>query len=230
MSRLLVSSCLIALVFCVVQPQAWAQETSPDPPAAEATAPAEAEVEAEAEASDDVKKAEEPVEKEPVEAKVANEAKSELPQQLEHIAKSVDDSATAKETTAGILTPIYRVAEALKFPAFYWVAFALMFAGVVGFALQLVIGKLVVFAHFGFSLREILSDLLGFVISMVGLVLTTQAATQNSTFTQSPFAVISASVVGLILGVLLYFWGQRQEVEAVRGRAAVAAENARKKK
>ncbi|EAQ81358.1 hypothetical protein [Blastopirellula marina] len=215
MSRLLTLIFLLALACCVVQPQAWAQEENPDPPAVAETAPAE-------EAP--------PIKEESAEPEVANEPKSDLPQQLDEIAKSVDHSEAAQETSAGILTPIYRVAEALEFPAFHWIAFALMLSGVVGFALQLVIGKLVVFAHYGFSLREILSDALGFVISAVGLVLTTQAAVQNSTFTQSPFAVISASLVGLLLGVTLYFWGQSQEVEAVRGRIAAAEESARKKK
>ncbi|MBI1247788.1 hypothetical protein GC197_08050 [bacterium] len=152
----------------------------------------------------------------------AENVAEEVPQKLDDLASQVDQSKAAQATTAGILTPLYRMAEALEFPAFHWIAFALMFAGVVGFALQLVIGKLVVFAHMGFSLKEILSDALGLVISLLGLMFTTQAAAQNSTFTQSPFAVLSASVLGLVIGLFLYSWGQSQEVEAVRGRRAAA--------
>jgi hypothetical protein len=59
-------------------------------------------------------------------------------------------------------------------------------------------------------------------------VLTTQAAAENSTFTQSAAAVLSASVAGLVLGFILYRWGQAQELQAVTGR--VAAENATSKK
>lgn len=219
---------VVAVLLCgAMAPTVWAQDAEPAPAATEDAAPAEAGEPAEAEKAAE-KPAADAVAEEVAEA--GESAESHLSKQVDDIAKSVDESEMAQETTAGILTPIYRVAEALEFPAFHWIAFALMLSGVVGFALQLVIGKLVVFAHFGFSMREILSDLLGFVISAVGLVLTTQAAAQNSTFTQSPFAVISASVVGLIVGVILYAWGQSQEVDAVRGRAAAAKEKTVEKK
>ena len=223
MSRFVAAILLITLVCCVVASPVWAQEAEAPPVEEAATVEAGSPDADEAKAVDNDAAAPEPQE--------VNEPEGELPDQLKDIAKEVDDSETAKETSAGILTPIYMVAEALEFPAFHWLAFALMLAGVIGFALQLVIGKLVVFAHLGFSLREILSDVLSFVISLIGLVLTTQAAAQNSTFTQSPFAVLSASLLGLILGIMLYFWGQAQEVEAVKGRTAAAAEaRARDKK
>jgi hypothetical protein len=48
--------------------------------------------------------------------------------------------------------------------------------------------------------------------------LTTQAAAENSTFTQSPFAVLSAAAVGIVVGFLHYRWGQSQELAAVEGR------------
>ena len=127
----------------------------------------------------------------------------------------------AKTAAAGILQPIYAVAETLAFPAFHWVAFALMASGVVSYSLQLVLGKLIVLSRMGFSFKEIASDAVGLAISIFGLVLTTQAAAENSTFTQSPFAVISATVVGFIIGVILYFWGQSQELQAAAGRAKV---------
>ena len=189
-----------------------AQEAQPDP-AAEATAKPDAPMPpAENKEADKADAAQADVEK----------IAEEVPQKLDNLASQVNQSKTAQATTAGILTPLYHLAEALEFPAFHWIAFALMFAGVVGFALQLIIGKLVVFAHMGFSLKEILSDALGLVISLLGLMFTTQAAAQNSTFTQSPFAVLSASLLGLVIGLFLYSWGKSQEVEAVRGRRAVA--------
>ncbi len=223
MSRFIASIVLITLIGCCIASVAWAQDAATPPVEEAATVEAGSPDADETPAADSDAGVAEPEE--------VNEPEGELPDQLKDIAKEVDDSETAKETSAGILTPIYMVAEALEFPAFHWLAFALMLAGVIGFALQLVIGKLVVFAHLGFSLREILSDVLSFVISLFGLVLTTQAAAQNSTFTQSPFAVLSASLLGLILGIMLYFWGQAQEVEAVKGRTAAAAEaRAREKK
>ncbi len=103
-----------------------------------------------------------------------------------------------------------------------------MAAGVVGYGLQLVLGKLVVLTRMGFSFTEIISDAFGLVISLVGLVLTTQAAVENSTFTQSPSSVLSATVVGAIVGLLLYRWGQAQELQATKGRSVQAAQAPRK--
>jgi hypothetical protein len=139
------------------------------------------------------------------------------------VARSVDASAEAQEVSAGILRPIYRLAEAFSFPAFHWLAFAVMVAGVASFALQLTVGKLIVLSRLGFSPSEVLSDALGLVVSLVGLVLTTQAAAENSDFTTSAAAVLSATVVGAISGFVFYLWGQRQELQAVAGRKLTLA-------
>ncbi len=144
----------------------------------------------------------------------ANEARSKA----EEIAAKIDQSEQAHEVSAGILKHIYKLAEFLSFPAFHWLAFGAMVAGVVSFSLQLVLAKLLLLSRMHLSFREILSDGLGLVISLTGLVLTTQAAAQNSNFTQSPAAVLSATAVGVVTGFILYVWGQRQEVQAVAGR------------
>lgn len=142
-------------------------------------------------------------------------------EEVDKIAKVVDEDPRAKTVAAGILQPIYLLAEKLAFPSFHWLAFGLMCAGVVSYLLQLVLGKLIVLTRMGFSLKEILSDIIGLAISLVGLVLTTQAAAENSTFTQSPAAVLSAAILGTILGFILYTWGQSQELQAVAGRTTV---------
>jgi hypothetical protein len=154
----------------------------------------------------------------PETAERAEQVLEDTRQTVESIAQDVDKSQTAQEVSAGILKPIYLLAEHLAFPMFHWVAFALMAAGVVGFALQLVLAKLVVLSKFSFSLREILSDAIGLAISLFGLVLTTQAAAENSTFTQSPALVLSAAALGILVGFLHYRWGQSQELAAVEGR------------
>jgi hypothetical protein len=136
---------------------------------------------------------------------------------VERMAEDVDKSKQAQEASAGILKHIYLLAERLSFPAFHWIAFAVMVTGVVSFALQLVLAKLVVLSKLSLSLTEILSDALGLVISLTGLVLTTQAAAENSNFTQSPAAVLSATAVGVLVGFIFYLWGQSQEVRAVEG-------------
>jgi predicted outer membrane protein len=143
----------------------------------------------------------------------------ETKQSVDKIAKTVDQDPRAKEASAGLLTFIYKIAERLSFPAFHWVAFAIMVAGVVSYAFQLVLGKLALLFRGSLNLAEILSDAKALVISLVGLVLTTQAAAENSTFTQSPFAVLSSTAVGAIVGLVFYRWGQRLEVEAAIGRS-----------
>ncbi len=183
---------------------------------------------ASAEASESETVSETPQEVQETAQETAQEIASKAKQHAESFAADVDASEQAQEVSAGILEPIYLLAESLEFPAFHWLAFALMAAGVVSFALQLVLGKLVALAKRGFSVTEILSDAVGFCISAIGLVLTTQAAAQNSTFTQSAFAVISATVVGAGFGFILYVWGQRQELQAIDARNA-AAKQARKK-
>lgn len=143
-----------------------------------------------------------------------------LSEKSDEMLNQVDSSREAKEISAGILDPIYDLAEAIAFPAFHWVAFALMVSGVISFALQLVLGKLVVLMKAGFDLGEILMDAQSLLISLIGLVLTTQAAAQNSTFTQSPAAVLSSAGVGAVIGFVFYLWGQSKEIQALKGRRA----------
>ena len=137
---------------------------------------------------------------------------------VQEIAKKVDQDESAQKASSGILNQIAKLANLLSFPTFHWVAFAAMTAGVVSFSLQLVLAKFVVLTRMSLSVREIISDALGLFISLIGLVLTTQAATQNSSFTQTPASVLSATAVGAVVGLILYVWGQRQEVEAAEGR------------
>ena len=80
--------------------------------------------------------------------------KAQAEDEVSKIAKTIDQDPRAKSVSAGILEPIYQVAEALAFPAFHWLAFALMSAGVFSYALQLVLGKLVVLTRMGFSLER----------------------------------------------------------------------------
>jgi hypothetical protein len=151
-------------------------------------------------------------------------------EKLEDITEQVNQSEQAQRVKAGILKPIYTLAESFSFSAFHWVAFAIMVAGVVSFALQLTLGKLVVLSKLSFSPAEILSDALGLAVSLIGLVLTTQAATENSNFTSSAFSVLSAAGVGALAGLVFYVWGQRQELQAVEGRRrAVALDHGSKK-
>lgn len=153
----------------------------------------------------------------------AEKLAADAQRQISDVARKVDQDARAKDVTAGILQPIYLLAENMSFPFFHWTAFMLMAAGVVSYAFQLVLGKLVVLSRMGFSPAEIISDAVGLLISLIGLVLTTQAAAENSTFTQSPAAVLSATIVGALFGFVLYLWGQRQELQATAARTIDAA-------
>jgi hypothetical protein len=141
---------------------------------------------------------------------------------VDEIAEKVNQDERAQKMSAGILDHIYQLAERLSFPMYHWLAFALMVSGVVSFALQLTLGKLFVLAKLSISPSEILGDIQGLVISLVGLVLTTQAAAENSTFTQSPASVLSATAAGAAVGYLFYRWGKAQELAAADGRKVVA--------
>lgn len=152
------------------------------------------------------------------------ETTERVKEKIDEFGQRVDQSEKAHELKQSVLEPIYQFAEYLAFPAFYWVAFALMVAGVVSFAGQLVLTKFFLLFKMSLNIKELLSDLLGLAISAVGLVLTTQAATENSTFTQSAFAVLSSAAVGVVLGILFYIWGQSQEFKAVEGKRKRAAE------
>ena len=139
-----------------------------------------------------------------------------LQEHAQEIGQTLNESETAKDLSTGILDPIYQLSEVIEFPTFYWVAFAIMVAGVISFAFQLVLGKFFLLFKGSLNIKEMLSDFLGLLISLIGLVLTTQAATQNSTFPESPTAVLSATIVGVVLGLVFYWWGQKQEFRAAR--------------
>lgn len=142
-----------------------------------------------------------------------------LKEKATELALSVDENAQAQEISAGILQPIYQLAEAAEGTMFYWSAFTMMVTGVVSYSLQLVFGKLALLMRMRINLTETLSDAVALIISLVGLVLTTQAAAQNSEFTQSAFLVISASLVGVFVGFMMYRWGQDLELKAAEARS-----------
>lgn len=217
--RFITSLVLLCIVSGAIARSLQAQDVLPGdtaPAAPAATEPAQAAPTADAPALPDAEKAVEDAKK------ATDELVQDAKQQVDAIAKDVDKNETAQEVSAGLLQGIYKVAEQLNFSAFHWIAFALMVSGVVSYALQLILAKLVVLANMGLSFREILADSQGLVISIVGLVLTTQAAAENSQFTQSPFAVLSSAATGFLIGFIFYRWGQATEVEAVAGRRAAA--------
>ncbi|MEZ5943880.1 MAG: hypothetical protein R3C18_20990 [Planctomycetaceae bacterium] len=137
-----------------------------------------------------------------------------IQEKASEIAHQVDQDQRAQEISAGILQPIYQLAESFEGTPFYWSAFTLMVIGVVSYLLQLVLGKLALLMKGKINLTETISDAVGLVISVVGLVLTTQAAAQNSTFTNSPALVLSGAVVGAVVGFVMYRWGQDLELRA----------------
>ncbi len=204
----------------------WAQDE--DTPKAPAEAPVAASSDAEEDTAVGDSAAETPVvapedaalESDPLEQakESANGLVDDAKKRVGDMAKTLDQNPKVQKASTSILEPIYQAARAITFPAFYWVAFALMAAGVVSYAFQLVLGKLVVLTKGSFNIREILSDAVGLSISAIGLVLTTQAATDNSTFADSPSSVLSAAGVGVVAGLILYRWNQTEEVDAAHGR------------
>ncbi len=138
----------VAMAFSAVSPQTATAQTD-TPPTAEVT-PDSAELEQQSAQAGDI----------PVpagnSATQAQELASDATEKIGDIAQSLDRSQVVQDASAGVLKPIYLLAEALAFPAFYWVAFALMAAGSVNFAFQLALGKLVVLAKGSMNAREIL--------------------------------------------------------------------------
>ncbi|QEG23483.1 hypothetical protein [Mariniblastus fucicola] len=141
------------------------------------------------------------------------------------IGQTLDQSQSVVDVSNSILNPIYQAAESAgQYPMFYWCAFTLMAAGVVSFLLQLLLTKLFLLFRMHLNLEEMIMDGVGLAISVVGLILTTQAASENSaSFVQSPSAVLSAVGIGAVLGIVFYIWGQRQEFQAAEGYAAAKA-------
>jgi hypothetical protein len=206
-------------VVCLIPAAGFCQEETTPVPAATEQVPSAAETTPTETTESDTTPGSD--EKKPDVAEKAKELEAEVEAKVGELAEKIDQNESAKKASEGLLGPIYKLAESLNFSSFHWLAFGLMSAGVVSFALQLVLGKLVVLVKGSINLREIISDAIGFVISTVGLVLTTQAAAENSTFTHSPAAVLSSATCGVVLGFMLYRWGQMQEVNAVNGQRAV---------
>jgi hypothetical protein len=147
---------------------------------------------------------------------ITQQAAAQAQAKAEELAMAMEKDEKAQAARDGILGWIYRLAELMAFPAFHWLAFMLMIAGVVSWSGQVVIAKLVVGASSAtFDYRETISDSIVLAISLIGLVLTTQAAA-SSGFTASTVAVLSATAVGAVLGLILYWWGQALELEAAK--------------
>ena len=99
----------------------------------------------------------------------------------QEIGATIDESAAAHDVSQSILNPIYEAAEVIgQYPAFYWAAFTLMVAGAVSFLLQLVFTKFLLLFRGHLNIKEILMDVAGLAVSLTGIILTTQAAAENS--------------------------------------------------
>ena len=149
----------------------------------------------------------------------AQDLKEQAEKKVDEIKEKVDNNEDAQEAADSILNPIYKLVESFaNVSYFYWIAFAIMSAGVISYSLQLVLGKLFMLFKGRFSIAEVLSDGLGLLISVVGIGLTTQAATENSQFTESAAAVLSSAVAGAIVGILMFMWGVSLEAKAAKSR------------
>ena len=95
----------------------------------------------------------------------------------------------------------------------------MMTAGLVSFLLQLVLGKLIMLTQSHFSIVEIMSDAMGFLISLIGLTLLTQSATNEGLVIDRPSFVVTAAGLGAFVGLIFYFRGQTQELREARALA-----------
>ena len=74
--------------------------------------------------------------------KSAAQVSEKISEGAQEIGDKLNQSSTVKEASASLLKPIYQLAQYMAHPWFYWIAFALMVAGVVSFAGQIVLTKL----------------------------------------------------------------------------------------
>ena len=164
-----------------------------------------------------------PTSQEAAQQEAGKSVSDQISEKASEIGDVLNQDANVQKASAGILQRIYDAAEYIGFPWFHWVAFMLMVAGVIGFGGQLILGKFFLLFRGSLNLKEIIADLLGLLVSAVGLILTTQASAENSDFTRTPMLVVSAAAVGAVLGLLCYWWGQSQEFAALRGKRAAAS-------
>ncbi|MEM9940971.1 MAG: hypothetical protein AAF939_05240 [Planctomycetota bacterium] len=139
----------------------------------------------------------------------------QLKEHASEVGETLNQSEAIQNVSAGILEPIYQIGEYMTFSSFYWVAFSLMIAGVVCYAGQLFLAKFFLLFKGSLNIREIILDSFSLLVSAVGLVLVTQIATNHSTFTNHSVSVISSTAVGVIVGFVFYWWGQKTEFRAV---------------
>lgn len=140
--------------------------------------------------------------------------------QLRKLARSADTLPAVQNTYTSIILLIDFLGEFASFPAFPGTVFVLMVAGIVNYAFQLTLTKLVVLMKGGFNLREIAADMTGLLTSLGGLILTAQSPLFADNFLRSPSMVVAMTGSGVALGLLLYRWAQKQEVHATQGERA----------
>ena len=153
----------------------------------------------------------------------ARPAVGDAVKKIDEVVEQVDQSEQAQNVKSNILAPIYSLAERFSFPAFHWLAFAVMVTGVVSFALQLVMGKLVVLSRFSLSPTEILSDVLGLAGKSHRFGAHDPGRDGKLQLHLERVFRALGHRGGRDTGIVFYVWGQRQELQAVEGRRRVAA-------
>ena len=150
----------------------------------------------------------------------AEQAPRSVGERIGDAKERLDTDPQAQQATDHILSSIRDIGnKVVAVPGFYWIAFAMMTAGLVSFLLQLVLGKLIMLTQSHFSIVEIMSDAMGFLISLIGLTLLTQSATNEGLVIDRPSFVVTAAGLGAFVGLIFYFRGQTQELREARALA-----------
>ena len=156
-----------------------------------------------------------------------------MPEQVEEIVGVASETVDRIAATEGAVEASEAVVgwiEAVSFIYHPWVNWLLVALGVslfVSHVGQLVLGKLwVALRHRGWNWGEIMNDLLVCVFAGLALPAVLIIPAGYGSFIGNPVAVLSATGVGALLGIYLYWHGVRQESLAQRGKAGAGAEKA----
>ncbi len=149
-------------------------------------------------------------------ADATREKVGDLSQDLQQRAADFEDSEDAQRASSTVLEWI-QSAEKLYAPWINWVLVAVGIGVFISHAGQLILGKLwTIGKGKGLDFGEALNDFLVMVFTGLALPAVLLIPVGHGAFISSPLKVLSAAGVGMILGVILYSHGMKQEMLAAQ--------------
>ncbi len=146
----------------------------------------------------------------------AGDKAEELTEAAKAKAEEFEQSERAKKASAAVLEWV-QSAEQLYRPWINWCLIAVGIGLFISHAGQLILGKLWALVRGkGFNFFECVNDFLVAAFAGLSLPVVLLIPTGHGAFISSPIMVLSAAAVGMILGVILYTHGMKQEMLAAQ--------------